>query len=76
MKTKKTKKYNMNPKLFKQINELLARLIYAPDTTKAMREAAKDARRSLHRLFGKDSKLVLRRIGRRAQAGNQTNQAV
>jgi hypothetical protein len=52
----------MNPKLFKEINQLLARLIYAPDTSEAMREAAKDARRSLHRLFGKNNELVRRRI--------------
>jgi hypothetical protein len=42
----------MSRKLFRQINEFLASLIYGPDTTPAMREAAKDARRSLHRLFG------------------------
>jgi hypothetical protein len=39
----------MTPKLFRQINEFLARLIYAPDTSEAMREAAKEARQALFR---------------------------
>ena len=42
----------MSPKLFKRINEFLARLIYTPSTPEAMRQAAKDARQSLHRLYG------------------------
>ncbi len=39
----------MTPELFKKINRLLARLIYAKDTPEPMREAAKDARRALFR---------------------------
>ena len=46
----------MTPKLFKQINEFLARLIYAADTSAAMSTAAKAARKDLHRLFGADRK--------------------
>jgi hypothetical protein len=40
----------MTPEEFKKINEFLARMIYASDTSESMREAAKDARRSLFRL--------------------------
>lgn len=39
----------MSQKLFREINQFLARLIYASDTPEAMRKAAKDARRSLFR---------------------------
>jgi len=42
----------MTLKLFRQINQYLARLIYAPGTSEAMRAAAKNARQSLHRLYG------------------------
>lgn len=52
----------MNSRIFKQINELLARIIYAPDTSEAMRDAAKDARRSLHRLFGRGNNTVRRKV--------------
>ncbi len=45
----------MTPNQFKRFNEYLARLIYAPDTTEAMRKAAKDARKELHRLYGANS---------------------
>ena len=49
---------SMTPQLFKQINQLLARLIYAQGTSEAMRNAAKDARQSLHRLFGTNNNPV------------------
>lgn len=39
----------MNLKLFKRINQFLAELIYAPDTSDAVKKAAKDARRALFR---------------------------
>lgn len=48
----------MNPKLFKQINEFLARQMYAPDTSEAMRKSARDARNDLFRLFGTNNNPV------------------
>jgi hypothetical protein len=53
----------MTAEEFKQLNEFLARLIYDPNTPDKMKEAAKDARRSLHRLFGTNDNPVRR--GRR-----------
>lgn len=48
--------WTMTPKLFKEINELLARLIYNPDTPEPLRKAAKDTRQPLHRLYGTNNK--------------------
>ncbi len=42
-------------KQFKAINQLLARLIYAKDSSDGMRQAAKEARKDLHLLFGPDN---------------------
>lgn len=39
----------ITPKEFRQMNQLLARLIYDPDTSDAMRQAAKRARQALFR---------------------------
>ena len=45
----------MTPQLFREMNELLARLIHAPDTSEAMRKAAKKARQALLRHYGIDN---------------------
>lgn len=64
----------MTPKLFRQINQFLARLIYSPDTSEKMRAAAKDARQSLHRLFGTNNKPIAK-FGRRKSRILEPSQA-
>jgi uncharacterized protein (UPF0147 family) len=49
----------LTPKHFRQTNQLLARLIHDPDTPEAMRQAAKNARRSLFRYqYGAGTRLA------------------
>ena len=67
----------MTPEFFRECNELLARFIYAPSSTEAMREAAKAARRSLflYAYGTKNQPGPLHNMQRAYQPLNQTKRA-